>query len=99
MFGLLLEKRRSRVRQPIRPKHEHGGSDAKQREKRINFPKREEPERAIAADHEQLAVCNVQDAQDAERQRESGGGKAVKTADQQTENELLGENHYKSREE
>ncbi len=80
-------------------KHEHGGTDAQQREKGINLPEREEPKRAVAADHEQLAVRDVQDSQDAERQRQSCRGQAVKTANEEAENELLGENHYKSREE
>ena len=75
------------------PEHKHGGSDAEQRKERVDLPKREEPKGAVAAEHEQLAVGDIEHAQDAERQRQTGGGQTVETADQETENELLSKNH------
>jgi hypothetical protein len=42
---------------------------------------------------------DVQNPEHAEREREPGGGQAVKAADQESENELLGEDHSKRRKE
>jgi hypothetical protein len=75
---------------------EHGRGDAEQRNKRIDLPECEHPKRAITAEHDQLAMGHVQNAEHAECQGQSGSGQSIEAADEQTEDELLGENHRSS---
>ncbi len=65
-----------------------------ERGERIDAEERGEPEGAVAAEHDQLAMRDVQHAHDAEHERETRRGQAVEPADQEAEQELLGEDAH-----
>src|SRR5207247_2634710 len=70
---------------------ERGGDDDRERREGVESPEREEPEGAVAAEHDQLAVGDVEHLEDAEDQGEAGGGEPVEPAEEEPEDQLLEE--------
>src|SRR5712692_8028168 len=66
-------------------------NDEQERGERIDAEQGDEPERPIAAEHDQLAVGDIEDLEDAKDEREANRGQPVESAEQDPEDELLGE--------
>jgi hypothetical protein len=77
-----------------RAEHQRARDHQRQRGEGIDAEQRSEPEGAVAAEHDQLAVSDIQHAHDTEDQREPGRRQAVEPADQQAEQELLREHAH-----
>src|SRR2546429_2416291 len=73
--------------------HERAGDDERKREQRIETQEYPEPEGAVASEHDQLAVGDVEDLEDAEDEREAGRSETVEAADEEPEHQLLDEDH------
>src|SRR5207244_5841969 len=61
----------------------------RQSDQRVDAAQRVEPERAVGAKHHEVAVGEVDDAQDAENEVEPGGGERVHRAEQQDVDDQL----------
>ena len=83
---------------PVKDRAEQQRARDHQRQRRegIDAEQRGQPEGAVAAEHDQLAVRDVEHAHDTEDQREPGRRQAVEPADQQAEQELLREYHRRT---
>ena len=62
-----------------------------ERSERIHAQEGDGPEGCVAAEHDQLAVRDVEDLEDAEDERQPGRREPVEAADQDTQDDLLSE--------
>src|SRR5205814_1010611 len=73
---------------------QRGGHDEDERGERIEAEQRDDPEGSVSAQHDEIAVRDVEHLEHAEHEPEAGGGEPVEAADQDAEDDLLCEDAH-----